>query len=98
MARTPKKKPKPPATLKGWSQIADFLGQSVSVAERWAHDGMPVKREGRFVVAKPEDLNLWVGRETGEPVQVATEQSDLSAELKRGLAYIRGQKSKRKRH
>ena len=57
---------------------------------------MPVRREGKFVVTKPEDLNLWVGRETGEPVQVATEQSDLSAELKRGLAYVRRQKKRHK--
>ena len=29
-------------SLKGWQQIARFLGQPISVAERWAKSGMPV--------------------------------------------------------
>ena len=33
--------------LKGWQQIAAFLGQPVSVAQRWASEGMPIKKEGR---------------------------------------------------
>jgi hypothetical protein len=37
------------ALLKGWQQIAAFLGQPISVAQRWANDGMPVKREGSNV-------------------------------------------------
>ena len=75
--------------LKGWKQIAEFLGQEVSVAQRWATTGMPVSRQGRFVVATPDELNKWLGRESGEPVHVATNEADLSAELKRGLSYIR---------
>ena len=43
-----------------------------------------------MVVAQPEKLNLWLGRVSHEPVQIATETPDLSAELKRGLAYVRG--------
>lgn len=49
--------PKPPTQqpapdlLKGWQQIAAFLGQPVSVVQRWANEGMPVKRKGRFVPA-----------------------------------------------
>ena len=36
------KNPEPaPDVLKGWQQITAFLGQSVSVAQRWAKDGMP---------------------------------------------------------
>jgi hypothetical protein len=50
---------------------------------------MPVKREGRFVTTFPAELNRWLGRESGEPVHVATPESDLSAELKRGLAHVR---------
>lgn len=34
-------------SLKGWQPIATFLGQTVSVAERWAHEGMPVQRNGQ---------------------------------------------------
>src|SRR5437879_3673909 len=92
------KKPEPaPELLKGWQQIASFLGQPVSVVQRWANEGMPVKREGRFVSASPAELNQWLGRESGEPVQVATPETDLSAELKRGLAHIRRERPSRKR-
>jgi len=79
-----------PEQLKGWQAIAEFLSQPVAVAERWARQsGMPVSRQGRYVVASPEELNRWLGRESGEPVQIATESTDLAADLKRGLSYIR---------
>jgi hypothetical protein len=52
--------------------------------------GMPVIHNGRCVHASPEELNSWLGREwAGEPVQIATETGDLSAELKRRLSYVR---------
>jgi phage terminase Nu1 subunit (DNA packaging protein) len=38
--------------LKGWEDIADFLGQTVSVAQRWQKSGMPVTREGRFALSQ----------------------------------------------
>jgi hypothetical protein len=83
-------------TLKGWNEIARFLGQPVSVAQRWAKSGMPVIHDGRRVHATPEELNHWLGRESaGEPVQIATESSDLSSELKRGLSYVRKQSATR---
>jgi hypothetical protein len=85
--------------LKGWREIADFLGQPVSVAERWAHEGMPVEHKGRSVFASGEDLRNWLGRESsGEPVQIASDDIDLGAELKRGLSYVRkaGPKNKPK--
>jgi hypothetical protein len=87
-------KTEPAATiLKGWHQIATFLGQPVNGAQRWAKQGMPVRREGRFVTTTPDELNQWLGRESGEPVHVtATDESDLSAELKRGLSHVRRQK------
>lgn len=78
-----------PERLKGWLEIARFLGQPVSVAQRWAKTGMPVTREGRHVQASPEHLNRWLGKEVSESVQIATEATDLSAELKRGLAFVR---------
>ena len=78
--------------LKGWQQIAAFLGQPVSVAQRWATDGMPVRKRGRYVETSREELNRWFGRESaGEPVQIATPETDSSAELKRGLAFVRKQ-------
>jgi hypothetical protein len=39
-----------PDVLKGWQQIAAFLSQPVSVAQRWATEGMPVKHEGCRIV------------------------------------------------
>jgi hypothetical protein len=48
------------------------------------------QHQGRRVHALPEELNLWLGRESaGEPVQIASESTDLSSELKRGLSYVR---------
>ena len=76
--------------LKGWPAIAAFLGQPISVVQRWAKSGMPVAHEGRHIVAKPQELNVWLGRESaGEPVQIAHQSTDLGSELKRGLSYVR---------
>ena len=77
--------------LKGWGQIAEFLGQTVSVAQRWQKSGMPVTRQGRFVYASPEELTAWVGTEHGkkEPLHIASEGEDLVADLKQGLSYVR---------
>jgi len=79
--------------LKGWQEIAGFLGEPVSVVQRWAAEGMPVRREGRFVSTSTKELNAWLGKESGKPVHVATENTDLSAELKRGLSFIRGHRN-----
>ena len=80
------------ATLKGWNQIAAYLGQPVATAQRWAKSGMPVRRLGRFVVSKPEELNQWLGRESGlkQPAHLThTGEPDLTAELKAGLKLLR---------
>jgi hypothetical protein len=81
-----------PETLKGWQQIAAFLGEPASVVQRWASDGMPVRRQGRYVETTPDELNAWLGKESGRPVHVATEDTDLTAELKRGLSFVRREK------
>lgn len=77
--------------LKGWNEIARFLGQPVAVAQRWARSGMPVTREGRFMCASREELSRYLGREAGlnVPVYIATENMDLSADLKRALTHAR---------
>ena len=80
------------APLKGWQQIATFLGLPISAAQRWAKSGMPLTHVGRRVQASPQELNRWLGGEAAEPVEIATESTDLSAELKRGLSYVRKQK------
>ncbi|HLZ41201.1 MAG TPA: hypothetical protein VKQ11_09580 [Candidatus Sulfotelmatobacter sp.] len=76
-------------SLTGWKQIASFLGQPEAVVQRWAGQGMPVRRQGRFVTSTPEELNAWLGKESGKPVHVATADTDLTAELKRGLSFVR---------
>jgi hypothetical protein len=45
---------------------------------------MPVRRQGRYSATTPDELNAWLGKESGKPVYVATEDTDLTAELKRG--------------
>ena len=84
--------------LKGWNEIASFLGQPVPVAQRWARSGMPVTREGRFMYASREELSGYLGREAGldVPVHIATEAMDLSADLKRALAHARADKEGKK--
>jgi hypothetical protein len=88
----------PTRRLKGWGEIAEFLGQTPSVAQRWQNEGMPVTREGRFVYASPEDLTAWVGTERGqkEPIHIASEGEDLVADLKQGLSFVRQQQKKRR--
>src|SRR5215469_7043644 len=78
--------------LKGWQQIAEFLGHPSAVVQRWASEGMPVRKQGRYVESTPEELNAWLGKQSGKPVHVATEDTDLTAELKRGLSFIRREK------
>jgi hypothetical protein len=78
--------------LKGWQQIASFLGEPVSVVQRWANEGMPVHRQGRFVSTTADEVNSWLRRESGKPVHVATDNTDLTAELKRGLSFVRHEK------
>jgi hypothetical protein len=83
--------------LKGWTAIAEFLGQTPAVAQRWHNDeGMPVTKEGRFVYANPEELTQWVGTESGKrkPVHIASEDENLTADLKEGLSYLRGRRNR----
>lgn len=77
--------------LRGWKAISDFLSQPASTAQRWAKDGMPVRREGRNVVADAEELNHWLGRESNArgAVTIASAHEDLAGDLRRGLSAIR---------
>jgi phage terminase Nu1 subunit (DNA packaging protein) len=95
MAKATKKRSAPatqPEILKGWKEIAAFLGHPTAVVQRWASDGMPVRRQGRLVTTTPEELNNWLGKQSGKPVRIATESTDLAAEMKRGLSFVRKQK------
>jgi hypothetical protein len=85
--------------LKGWKEIASFLGQPVAVSQRRARSGMPVTREGRFMYASRDGLSRYLGREAGLdlPVHIATANMDLSSDLRRALSYERSGSKVRKR-
>lgn len=90
-----RKKKQAPAQFTGWKQIAAFLGQPVATAQRWAKDGLPVRRSGRYMVASAEELSAWLGRESRAPAPVhiaSGGDADLLADLKRGLAETRRRK------
>ncbi len=76
-------------TLKGWKQISEFMGEPASVVQRWASTGMPVHRDGRYVTTTTKELNDWLGQQSGKPVHVITDQTDLASELRRVLSFVR---------
>jgi len=93
----PKKKAQPPAAegaLKGWTAIARYLGIPVATAHRWASEGMPVRREGRFTVADRDAISAWLGRESHmpKPAHVMTKDADMAAALKESIAAARKRK------
>ena len=91
----PQPKTPPSETLQGWKAIAEYLGQPVASAQRWAKDGMPVQRSGRFVTADAKALDQWIAREShaAAPVHIPRAgERDLVAELQRGLLAARKRK------
>ena len=77
--------------MKGWAAIAKFLSQPVSTVQRWANEGMPVIRMGRYVASSPAELERWLTREAGakETVHIPSANTDLLADLKRGVSEAR---------
>lgn len=77
--------------LKGWKAIAAYLGIPVPTAHRWAGEGMPVRREGRFTVGDREAISAWLGRESHmpKPAHVMTGEADLAAALRDSIAAAR---------
>lgn len=45
-----------PKVLKGWQQIAAFLGEPQTVVQRWAAEGKPIRKQGRYVETTPGEL------------------------------------------
>lgn len=85
------KRVEPAGKLKGWNAIASYLGVGTATAQRWAKSGMPVKREGRFTVADPDEIRAWLGRESHmpAPAHVLTKGADVSAALKQSISALR---------
>ena len=86
----PKKK-SAPTTLKGWTAIAKFLGTSPASAQTWAKQGMPVKRDGRFTVADPAEVQKWLGQQTHmpKPAHILTNNTDIAAALKESISVVK---------
>jgi len=80
--------------LKGWTAIARYLGIPIATAHRWASEGMPVRREGRFTLADREAVSAWLGRESHmpKPAHVMTQDADMTAALKESIAAARKSK------
>jgi hypothetical protein len=82
-----------PGDLKSWKQIAEYLHKSVNTVQRWAREGMPVRREGRYVAASPEDISRWLGEGewTDTPVHLPAPKEDLATELRKSVTSARKQ-------
>jgi hypothetical protein len=48
---------------------------------------MPVRRQGRYVIADTDQLSAWLGREQhlAAPAHIAASEGDLIADLKQSL-------------
>jgi hypothetical protein len=67
--------------LKGWASIARFLGQPVSLVQRWSKtEQLPVEKKGRYVVTTKDALNRWLGHS-----RIPTSADDLTQDLKAAL-------------
>lgn len=79
------------AELKGWTAIAAYLAIPASTAHRWAKDGMPVRKEGRVMVADPKELSAWLGRTAHMPgpAAILTNKTDVAGALKDSIAAMR---------
>ena len=84
----------PATTLKGWAAIAKFLGTSPASAQTWAKQGMPVKREGRFTIADPAEVQAWLGQQSHmpKPAHILTGDADISAALKESISVVKRKK------
>jgi len=89
-----KKKTAPAVALKGWAAIARFMGTTPASAQTWAKQGMPVKREGRFTVADPAEVQVWLGQQSHMPkrAHILTNDTDIAAALKESLAVTKRKK------
>ena len=89
-----KKKAVQASVLKGWTAIAKFLGTSPASAQTWAKQGMPVKREGRFTVANPAEVQAWLGQQSHmpKPAHILTGDADIAAALKDSISVVKRKK------
>lgn len=89
-----KKKTSEPVALKGSTAIAKCLGTSPSSAQTWAKQGMPVRREGRFTIADPAEVQAWLGQQSHmpKPAHILTNDADIAGALRDSIAAVKGKK------
>jgi hypothetical protein len=89
-----KRKAAPVVVLKGWTAIAEFLGTSPASAQTWVKQEMPVKREGRFTIADPAEVQAWLGRQSNmpKPAHILTNDTDIAAALKESISVVKRKK------
>jgi hypothetical protein len=83
--------PETQRNLKGWAEIARFLELPATITQRWGKEGMPVRREGRHVLASTDELRRWLGTaQVSDSVEsIVGNKSDLATGLKRSIAELR---------
>jgi hypothetical protein len=75
--------------LRGWKAIAEFLGQPVATAQRWAKNSdLPASRQGRYVTASRQQLAKWLGCRQGTVHISSSDDQDLSADLRHSLRQL----------
>ena len=89
--RVSKRVERKPGELRSWKEIAEYLHKPAATVKRWAAEGMPVRREGRVVVADEAALSDWFGK----AVHVAEPNDNLAAELRRSLTAVQRGTKKR---
>jgi hypothetical protein len=55
---------------------------------------MPVKREGRFAIADPAEVQAWLGRQSHmpKPAHILTGDADIVAALKDSISVVKRKK------
>jgi hypothetical protein len=55
---------------------------------------MPVKREGRFTIADPAEVQAWLGQQSHmpKPAHILTNDTDIAAALKESISVLKRKK------
>jgi transposase len=82
--------------LNGWKDIAKYLGRGVRTVQRWEALGLPIRRpvghSRSAVVAKSEEIDLWISRAqtTAERLQATTQDlANIESTFRLALDYHR---------
>ena len=86
-------------TLKGWAAIGAFLSLPPGYCATLGTRRNACKKEGRFTVAEPAELEAWLGREShmAAPTKVVNDETDLAAALRQSIKAAGGGSSKAKK-